>query len=88
MIDWVAKFYSIEKSDGEEFNVNLCIDDNDGRYIGFCSFKVPLNKYPEFKVLQKDHLIRVVGRIAKISDLGFASIEEPALFFLPAKSKN
>ena len=86
-IDWQTKLDSVEKADGDNLKVYLSVYDKDGRYVGLCTCNVPLIKYPELKVLHRNHPVRVVGRIAEIRDSDVARLDEPTLFFLPHQTK-
>jgi hypothetical protein len=86
-VDWQTRLYSVEKADEDDLHVSLYVDDKDNRYVGICTCNVPLVKYPELKILHKDHPIRIVGKIARIQEANIALIEEPTLFFLPHHPK-
>lgn len=86
-VDWQTRLVSVEKTDEDDLHVLLSIHHKEGGYVGLCACDVPLVKYPELKILNKDHPIRVVGKIAQIQQAEIACVEGATLFFLPQHTK-
>jgi hypothetical protein len=86
-VDWKTTLCTVEKADDNNLRVYLSIFDIDHLSHGMCVCNVSLAKYPELKILHKDHPIRVVGKIAQFQGADIAYIEEAALFFLAQHPK-
>jgi hypothetical protein len=82
MVDWEGKLYSVKKAKMSKFEVYISVDIKEDSYsFWLCRLEVSSVKYPELKVLHKDHPMRVVGKICEIDNLNIISIEKPALLF-------
>ena len=80
-VNWQTRLLSISKCGEEMLKVLLIVDENGERHVGACTCEVSLAKYPELKILNKDHQMRVIGKIAEIQDGNIVHIMEAVLHF-------
>ena len=73
-VDWVVRFLSIDGT--AEENVYRVIAYEAFRVSSVVRFDVDISKYPEFKILRREHKLRVWGEISEA-----AAGSDPAWIF-------
>lgn len=70
-VNWVGTLWDVEKDISPFSNVKVQLKPESDNIIYGIYFKVPIEKYPQFKIAQRGDVVEVSGRITRCSGPGY-----------------